>query len=211
MGARMVVIVDYGLGNLRSVLMKFHRLKIEAVISHGPEDVARADKLVLPGVGSFGAGMRNLAERGLVDVLRRKVLDEGTPILGICLGMQLLTDHSEEGDCGGLGFVPGATRRFDFTALADKPRIPHIGWNTVSLARPDAVLFSGIDPALRYYFVHSYAVFPEDPADVTAACDYGVRFAAALQRGNIYGAQFHPEKSHHHGLAMLKNFAEKAA
>lgn len=206
----MVVIVDYGLGNLRSVLMKFARLKIEARISESPADLEAADKLVLPGVGWFGAGMRNLRERGLVDVLRRKVLDEKTPLLGICLGMQLLTEYSEEGDCQGLGFVPGATRRLDVSAASEKLRIPHVGWNQVALTRPDAVLFRGIDPALRYYFVHSYAVFPADPADATATCDYGQTFAAALQRGNIHAAQFHPEKSHHHGLAMLENFAKGA-
>jgi glutamine amidotransferase len=206
----MVVIVDYGLGNLRSVLMKFMRLKIEVRISEGPADIETADKLVLPGVGSFGAGMRNLRERGLIDVLRRKALDEKTPLLGICLGMQLLTEYSEEGDCPGLGFVPGATRRLDMTGAAEKLRIPHIGWNEITLARPDAVLFSGIDPALRYYFVHSYAVFPAEPVDASATCTYGQTFAAALERGNIHAAQFHPEKSHHHGLAMLENFARRA-
>ena len=206
----MVVIADYGLGNLRSVLMKFMRLKIEARISEGPADIETADKLVLPGVGSFGAGMRNLKERGLIDVLRRKVLDEKTPLLGICLGMQLLTEYSEEGDCPGLGFVPGATRRLDMSGVPEKLRIPHIGWNEITLSRPDAVLFSGIDPALRYYFVHSYAVFPADPADASATCTYGQTFAAALERGNIHAAQFHPEKSHHHGLAMLENFARRA-
>ena len=206
----MVVIVDYGLGNLRSVLMKFMRLKIEARISEGPADIETADKLVLPGVGSFGAGMRNLRERGLIDVLRRKALDEKTPLLGICLGMQLLTEYSEEGDCPGLGFVPGATRRLDVSEAAEKLRIPHIGWNEITLCRPDAVLFSGIDPTLRYYFVHSYAVFPAEPADSSATCTYGQTFAAALERGNIHAAQFHPEKSHHHGLAMLENFARRA-
>ena len=206
----MVVIVDYGLGNLRSVLMKFMRLKIEARISEGPTDIETADKLVLPGVGSFGAGMRNLKDRGLIDALRRKALDEKTPLLGICLGMQLLTEYSEEGDCPGLGFVPGATRRLDMSGAAEKLRIPHIGWNEITLTRPDAVLFSGIDPALRYYFVHSYAVFPADPADASATCAYGQTFAAALERGNIHAAQFHPEKSHHHGLAMLENFARCA-
>lgn len=206
----MVVIVDYGLGNLRSVLMKISRLKIEARISEGPADIEAADKLVLPGVGWFGAGMRGLRERGLVDVLRRKVLDEKTPLLGICLGMQLLTEHSEEGDCPGLGFIPGVTRRLDVAGAPGKLRIPHVGWNQISLVRPDALLFDGIDPALRYYFVHSYAVFPADPADAPATCTYGQTFAATLQCGNIHAAQFHPEKSHHHGLAMLENFARKA-
>ncbi|GFK94187.1 Imidazole glycerol phosphate synthase subunit HisH [Fundidesulfovibrio magnetotacticus] len=205
----MVVIVNYGLGNLRSVLMKFHRLKIEARISDSPEDVARADKLVLPGVGSFGAGMKNLRERGLVEALRHAVLARGVPILGICLGMQLFTERSEEGEGAGLGFIQGATRRFDFSRTPEKLRIPHIGWNKVE-RRGDSVLFTDIDPALRYYFVHSYAVFPDRPADVAAWCDYGQRFAAAVEQGNVRGVQFHPEKSHHHGLQMLKNFAECA-
>ena len=205
----MVVIVNYGLGNLRSVLMKFNRLKVEARISDQPEEVARAEKLVLPGVGSFGTGMKNLRERGLVEALRHAVLARGVPILGICLSMQLFTEHSEEGEGQGLGFIQGATRRFDFSHAQEKLRIPHIGWNQVE-RRGESLLFGGIDPALRYYFVHSYAVFPQSAADVAAWCEYGQRFAAAVERDNVRGVQFHPEKSHHHGLKMLKNFAELA-
>jgi glutamine amidotransferase len=203
----MVVIVDYGLGNLRSVLMKFARLKIEAVVTADPAKIARADKLVLPGVGSFGTGMRNLHERGQDTVLRDRVLGEGTPILGICLGMQLFCDFGEEGDCPGLGFLPGKALHLDVSARPGKMRVPHVGWNRVELATPSP-LFQGIDPGLRYYFVHSYAVFPDDPADAAAWCRYGQTFAAAVRRGAVHGTQFHPEKSHLHGLAMLKNFAE---
>jgi glutamine amidotransferase len=206
----MVVIVDYGLSNLRSVLMKFARLKIGARIAESPAGAEAATRLVLPGVGSFGAGMRNLRERGWVEFLRHKALEEKVPLLGICLGMQLLTEYGEEGDCPGLGLVPGGARRIDVSGSAVKLRLPHVGWNRVTITRPDAALFSGIDPKSRFYFVHSYAVFPSNPEDASAVCDYGVRFAAALERGNIHAAQFHPEKSHHHGLAMLENFARKS-
>lgn len=203
----MVVIVDYGLGNLRSVLMKLARLKIEAMVSADPADIARADRLVLPGVGHFSVGMRNLRERGQDTVLRERVLGAGIPILGICLGMQLFCDHSEEGGCPGLGFVPGKVRLLDVSTSQEKLRVPHVGWNQVELTSPSH-LFQGIDPALRYYFVHSYAVFPDNPGDVAAWCHYGQSFAAAVRRANVHGTQFHPEKSHLHGLTMFKNFVE---
>jgi len=205
----MIVIVDYGLGNLRSVAMKFARVKAEAMVSADPAVVLAADKLVLPGVGSFDAGMKNLGDAGLADALGQAVLEKKTPILGICLGMQLFTNGSEEGERPGLGWIDAETRKLTAPEDAGKFRVPHIGWNTLT-ARPGCLLFHGIDPGLRYYFVHSYAVFCNDPEQVAAETDYGRTFASAVMRGHILGTQFHPEKSHHHGLAMIENFVRRA-
>lgn len=201
----MIVIVDYGLGNLRSVAMKFERIKVQAMVSGKPEDILRASKLVLPGVGSFAAGMRNLRNSGLVEPLVEMVLGKMTPILGICLGMQLFTSYSEEGDCTGLGWIDAQTRRLTIPAGVDKLRIPHIGWNRVVRCR-SSVLFKGIDPVLRYYFVHSYAVFCNNHEQAVGETTYGQTFASVIERDNIFGVQFHPEKSHLHGLVMIENF-----
>lgn len=201
----MIVVVDHGLGNLRSVAMKFARLKVEATVSADPAVILTADKLVLPGVGSFDAAMDNLRHASLVEVLNEAVLERKTPILGICLGMQLFTRSSEEGGRPGLGWIDGETRKIFPNGGAEKIRVPHVGWNTLT-ARENSPLFRGIAPGLRYYFVHSYAVFCDDPEQVAAETTYGSAFASAVTRGNIYGTQFHPEKSHRHGLAIMKNF-----
>lgn len=202
----MNVIVDYGLGNLRSVLMKFERLKIEAVVSADPAVVLEAERLVLPGVGSFDAGMRNLRERGLIEALNRRVLEDRVPVLGICLGMQLFAADSEEGELPGLGWIDAHVRRIRPPKDAVGVRVPHVGWNTLD-RKGDCPLLAGIDPALRCYFTHSYAVFCADPAQALATTTHGETFASVVGRDNILGTQFHPEKSHLHGLAMLKNFA----
>lgn len=201
----MIVIVNYGLGNLRSVAMKFSRIKAEAVVSANPGDVLRADKLVLPGVGSFDTGMKNLRDSGLADALNVAVLENKTPILGICLGMQLFTRGSEEGDCPGLGWIDAETRKISAFDGKTRLRVPHVGWNTLTQTRP-CILFDGIDTLLRYYFVHSYAVYCDDSQQVAAETNYGRTFASVVFRENIFGTQFHPEKSHHHGLSMLENF-----
>jgi len=201
----MIVIVDYGIGNLRSVAMKFERIKVQALVSDKPADILRARKLVLPGVGSFATGMRNLHATGLVDPLQEMVLGKKVPILGICLGMQLFTSYSEEGDCPGLGLIDARTCRLTPPDGVMKFRVPHIGWNQVE-PKHQSVLFEGIDPLLRYYFVHSYAVFCDDPRQAVGETTYGPTFASVVERDNIYGVQFHPEKSHLHGLAMINNF-----
>jgi len=205
----MIVIVNYGLCNLRSVAMKFERIKAEAIISAKPADILQADKLVLPGVGYYAAAMRNLVEADLVGPLNEAVLGKKIPILGICLGMQLFTKSSEEGNCGGLGWIDAVTKKLAPPQGERAYRVPHVGWNSVEL-RQGAVLFEGIDPGLRYYFVHSYAVFCEDPGQIAAATDHGQSFASAVVRDNIHGVQFHPEKSHRHGLAMIENFLRLA-
>jgi len=204
----MIVVVDHGLGNLRSVAIKFARLKVEATVSADPVAILAADKLILPGVGSFDTAMNNLRSTGLVEALNEAVLERETPILGICLGMQLFTRGSEEGSCPGLGWINGETRKLIASPGDEKIRVPHVGWNTV-VVRRRSPLFTDISPGLRYYFVHSYAVFCDDSEQIAAETSYGQTFASAVTRDNIYGTQFHPEKSHRHGLAMLENFVKR--
>lgn len=201
----MNVIVDYGLGNLRSVLMKFERLKLPAIVSADPADVLAAEKLVLPGVGSFDAGMANLRDRGLVKALNRRVLDDGVPVLGICLGMQLFARNSEEGRLSGLGWIDAQVCKLNPPKEGLAIRVPHVGWNTLDITS-DCHLFAGVHTSQRYYFTHSYAVFCDDSAQVLATTTHGETFASVVGKRNIWGTQFHPEKSHLHGLVMLKNF-----
>jgi glutamine amidotransferase len=204
-----IVIVDYGLGNLGSVANMLKRGGVpnrQVKISSHPEDVARAEALILPGVGAFDHGMQNLESRGLIEPLRRRVVEEKTPLLGICLGMQLLGRSSEEGERPGLGWLDAETRRFTFEGK-EQLAVPHMGWNSTHDEVP--VLFEGLREP-RFYFVHSFHLVCRDPSDVAARCTYGVPFTAAVRRGNIYGTQFHPEKSHKLGMQVLQNFVKAA-
>jgi glutamine amidotransferase len=201
----MIAIIDYGMGNLRSVQKGFERVGATATVTRDAQEIGRADGVVLPGVGAFGACMDNLREYGLVDVVRRAV-EGGTPFLGICLGMQLLFEESEEfGPVQGLGLLPGRVVRF---AQRDDPdfRIPHMGWNQIR-ARQDVPVLRGIDDGSAVYFVHSYYVEPKDPAVIATTTDYGGEFVSAVARDNVFACQFHPEKSQRVGLTMLRNFA----
>lgn len=198
----MIVIVDYGVGNVGSVANMLRKVGARARVSSARDEIEAADKLVLPGVGHFDSGMSKLNETGLVPVLNEQVLVRGKPVLGICLGMQMMTRGSEEGERPGLGWIDAFTHRFpDMAGL----RVPHMGWNTV---QPDnaASLFARGGEAERFYFVHSYFVRTADPAHVAATCGYGIDFTAALQANNIFGVQFHPEKSHLFGMELLKRF-----
>ena len=204
----MIVIIDYGMGNLGSIANMFVHINAEALVSSSPEAILAADKLVLPGVGAFDAGMRSLHERGLIPVLEQKVLQDHTPILGICLGMQLFTQGSEEGELHGLGWIDAQTKRFRFENQADRRlRIPHMGWNTIEIRRPHP-LMEAMHPEPRYYFVHSYYVQCTHPEDVVAATYYGLHFDAIVAHQNVMGTQFHPEKSHKYGIKLLENFVE---
>ncbi len=204
----MIVIIDYGLGNLRSVAGAVEKVGYQPVISGRPEDLERADKLILPGVGAFGDGMANLRRLGLVEPLTELVVEGGRPILGICLGAQLIARESHEfGWHQGLGWIDASVIRLE----PDDPslRIPHVGWNDMEQVRA-SVLYEGVPPDALFYFVHSYHIACADPAIVIGECEYGQRFTAAFQQENIYGTQFHPEKSQLHGLTLLKNFLDKA-
>jgi glutamine amidotransferase len=202
----MIAIVDYGLGNLRSIEKAFCRIGRPAVISSSERDILDADRLVLPGVGHFKQGMANLRERGLDVLLREAVIERGKPILGICLGMQLLTEFSAEGECDGLGWVPARVTKFSF-AEGSRRKVPHMGWNTVRVAKPHLELFQGTGPDSEFYFVHSFYVAAPKADFPHALTAYGDEFISCFQSGRIHGVQFHPEKSHEAGLAVLKNFA----
>lgn len=200
----MITIVDYGMGNLGSILNMFKRIGVPATITGDLAAIAKSDKLLLPGVGAFDNAMQRINGSGLREVLDRKALVERVPILGICLGMQLLTRSSEEGNLPGLGWIEASTTRFPSLPGL---KVPHMGWNDVVPSR-ESRLTSGLPGDARFYFVHSFCVQADDANDVILRAEYGIAFDAALQRDNIFGAQFHPEKSHKFGLHLLKNFAE---
>lgn len=199
----MIVIVDYGMGNLGSIVNMLKKIAVKAIVSGNAEVIAAAPKLLLPGVGSFDRAIERIHELGLKSVLDEQVLVSKKPILGICLGMQLLTRSSEEGKLPGLGWLPADTLRFP---AMPNLRIPHMGWNMVVPATPSQ-LTQNLPKESRFYFVHSYHVRVDNENHSILKCQYGVSFDAAVQKDNIYGAQFHPEKSHRFGMHLLQNFA----
>jgi glutamine amidotransferase len=197
-----VVIVDYGLGNLGSIANMIRKCGGTSEISRDAAVIAGAKRIILPGVGAFDAGMSNISRSGLREVLSRKALEEKVPFLGICLGMQLLTNSSEEGQLEGLGLVQAECRGF---RLPEGMRVPHMGWNSVATHKASGY-YQMTDPETRFYFVHSYYVQCADPADVLLTCNYGGTFCAAFEHENILGVQFHPEKSHSFGKELLTGF-----
>jgi glutamine amidotransferase len=198
----LIAILDYGIGNLASVQKAFAKVGAEAKVASSPNEIAGAEKVVLPGVGAFGKAAEHLEAHGLVEPLRQAISD-GKPFLGICLGMQLLFEASEEAPgVKGLGLFKGNVKRFE-----DVPKVPQIGWNEVRQSK-SSPLFAFIPESAFFYFVHSYYVVPRDSTSVLALADYGGEYAVAVGRDNVWGVQFHPEKSQAWGLALLKNFAE---
>ena len=201
-----VAIINYGMGNLASVRRAFQDLGADAYVADEPGSIANADSLVLPGVGAFGDGMKCLREAGWVDCLREAVIQKNRPLLGICLGMQMLATRSYEGEpTDGLDLVHGDVRRLDFFGCT--LRIPHVGWNEVRYRSTD-VLFDGIPESSDFYFVHSYGMVPNDPEHLTATVSYGCEVAAVVRSGNVFGCQFHPEKSSRAGRRLLRNFTD---
>lgn len=203
----MLVIIDYGLGNVGSILNMLKKIGAQATLSSDVTVIEKADKLILPGVGAFDHGMKNLTDLGLVPVLYKKVITEKTPILGLCLGLQLFTQRSEEGNLPGLGWLDAETIRFQFDQAQIRLRVPHMGWNYITICQ-DHPLFNGLYEEVRFYFVHSFHVVCHDAKDVLALTRYGYEFPAIIGRENIIGTQFHPEKSHKFGMQILKNFVE---
>jgi len=199
----MIAIIDYGMGNLRSVSKAFERLGCTAAVTCDPRLIADASHVVLPGVGAFPDCMRNLERMDLIDPIRR-ALSSGKPFLGICLGLQLLFAESEEfGLHKGLGWIPGRVVRFK----ADGLKVPHMGWNSLTVIKRTPVL-EGLPAGAMVYFVHSYYVVPKDPDLIASTTDYGVNFASSISSGNVFACQFHPEKSQSVGLTLLRNFAQ---
>jgi len=201
-----IVIIDYGIGNLASVLNMFKKVGVKDVIISGDkEEIAKADKLLLPGVGAFDTGMNNLEQSGLIPVLNDKVLVQKAPILGICLGMQLLTKRSEEGTKAGLGWINAETVKFNLDP-ALKLKVPHMGWNYIKVQRENKLI--DMQSKNRFYFVHSYYVNCFDESQSLATSNFGTDFTCMVNKENIFGAQFHPEKSLKFGMKMLENFAK---
>ncbi|MEX1239157.1 MAG: imidazole glycerol phosphate synthase subunit HisH [Cyclobacteriaceae bacterium] len=200
----MVTIIDYNTGNLGSIRNLIGKLGFDATISNDLDAIRNASKLILPGVGHFDYGMMKLRELGLIEVLSKKVVEEKTPILGICLGVQLFTRGSDEGKEPGLGWINAWTKAFDRSRI-NGLKIPHMGWSDLRI-NSGSKLFSGFTEIPRFYFVHSYHLQCENSADELAYCSHGYDFTAALEHDNIVGVQFHPEKSHRFGLHIMRNF-----
>ncbi len=201
----MIAIADYGLGNVQAFLDIYKRLNIPAIGARTAEELSSGDRIILPGVGAFDRAMERLEASGMRDELDRQVLGAGKPALGVCVGMHMMADSSEEGARPGLGWIAGTVARFDDRAFNQRTHLPHMGWNDV-VPRADSLLFAGIDEP-RYYFLHSYHYAPTNDDDVLATTTYGTAFASAVRRGAIFGTQFHPEKSHRFGVSLLANFA----
>lgn len=204
----MTVIIDYQAGNLGSIQNMLKKLGEVSMITSNPEEISQADHLILPGVGAFDFGMQKLRELNLVSSLRKKVLEEKTPILGVCLGAQLFCNSSEEGIESGLGFINGVVRKFPTSLEGKRFSVPHMGWDYV-IPEKESKLLSASEEGMRFYFVHSYGITCLDQSDVLAKNQYSMMYHSAFERDNILGVQFHPEKSHRFGKQLYKNFIEK--
>lgn len=203
----MITIVDYGLGNILAFANIYKRLNISVSIASTPEQLLLAEKIVLPGVGSFDWAMSRLKESGLCEFLDILVLEKQLPVIGVCVGMQMMANRSDEGESKGLGWLDAEVKQFDEVRFAQSTHLPHMGWNDMLMVRKTPLL-AGLETDARFYFLHSYYFAHKEEKQVLAQTDYGGFFASVVNRGNIFGVQFHPEKSHHWGVRLLKNFAE---
>lgn len=203
----MIAIIDYGSGNVGAIANIYKQLKVPHMITGDLSDLEKAERYILPGVGAFDTTMTYFRKSGMVDVLNEQVLDRGKKVLGICVGMQILAQSSDEGELPGLGWIKGRVRIIDVSKLPAAPRLPHMGWNNVT-TRPGARLFEGVDAAQGFYFLHRYYFDPSEQSDIAATVDYGGNITCAVAHGDIFGMQFHPEKSHANGVTIFRNFAE---
>lgn len=202
----MIVVVNYGLGNVQAFANIYKRLNIPAAIASSPDQLQKASKIILPGVGSFDWAMKRLSDSGMRELLDMLVMKNRIPILGICVGMQIMAGRSDEGKSSGLGWIEAEVKKFDISLNKDF-YLPHMGWNDVAPCCENS-LFKGIKKGARFYFLHSYYFLPKNQSDVLLTTDYNGPFASGVHRQNVFGVQFHPEKSHQYGIQMLKNFAE---
>ncbi|WP_353106629.1 imidazole glycerol phosphate synthase subunit HisH [Acetoanaerobium noterae] len=206
----MIAVIDYGVGNVGSIINMLKKIGDTPILAKNASDIKKADKLILPGVGSFDTGMRMLRESGMLDEINNHVTIKEKPLLGICLGMQMLGRQSEEGKLKGLSYIPFDNVKFNFDSLESKEyKTPHMGWNVVKNTICDDLIVSNIDTIQRYYFVHSYHALCDKEENILMKCKYGYEFAAAVKHNNVYGFQFHPEKSHKFGMTLLENFARR--
>ena len=203
----MISIVDYGVGNIQAIANIYKRLNIPVRRARTPEELAEAEKIILPGVGSFDWAMTRLNKSGMREVLDDLVLSKGRPVLGICVGMQMIAKGSDEGSLEGMGWMDAEVKRFHWATPSQRAYLPHMGWNDVE-PRCGKCLFKDIGETGRFYFLHSYYFAPKDPNVILGVTNYGGPFASCVRAGNIFGVQFHPEKSHQWGIQLLKNFAE---
>ncbi len=203
----MISIIDYGLGNVLAFANMYRRMAIPVAIARSEAEVAQASKLILPGVGAFDYAMESFRDSGMYEAATRRVVEDRVPVLGICVGMQMMASRSEEGTAAGLGWVKGVVRKFDTTQFAQRTHLPHMGWNDVHPTK-SSHLFEGLEKEARFYFLHSYYFECENAGDTLATAEYGSEFACAVNHENVYGVQFHPEKSHEFGARLLRNFAE---
>lgn len=204
----MIAVVDYGIGNVSSIMNMIKKIGASCIIANNIDQIQRADKLILPGVGAFDVGIQRLNKSGFTDIIKKFALEDHKPILGICLGMQMLGRKSEEGNEDGLGLIPFDNIRFSFDT-SNKLKIPHMGWDMITTCNNEDRITQGLSQNQRYYFVHSYHAVCDNIDNVLMRCDYGYSFAAAVKKDNIYGVQFHPEKSHKFGMSLLENFARR--
>lgn len=207
MTAGQITIVDYGCGNPASIRNMLKKLGIKATITSEAEDILTSNRIIFPGVGAFDYGAESIQEKGIAEALEQRVIRDGVPILGICVGMQLFARRSDEGELPGLGWIDGDVLAFDRARLGPTDRVPHMGWASLNVTQPETALH-GFHEDPRFYFVHSYHMACDDPADVAATAHHGYDFCAAVAHGNLIGVQFHPEKSHRFGMTLLRNFAE---
>ncbi|MEX2163593.1 MAG: imidazole glycerol phosphate synthase subunit HisH [Sulfuricaulis sp.] len=203
----MITLVDYGLGNIQAFANVYRRMNVPVTIAKTPHELAGVRKLVLPGVGAFDWAMTRLTESGMRPYLDDLVMEQECPVLGVCVGMQMLARSSDEGTLAGLGWMDAEVKKFNHNAFTQPTHLPHMGWNDVLPQRRDC-LFQELEALPRYYFLHSYYFLPRHTEQVLAVTDYNGLFASAVRSGNVFGVQFHPEKSHQWGIQLLKNFAE---
>lgn len=203
----MITIIDYGLGNIRAFVNVYERLNIKTKVAHNANEIKGATKIILPGVGAFDYAMKQLNASGMRDELDNKVLGEKIPVIGICVGMQILANSSEEGILPGLGWIDGEVKLFDTSKILHKTRLPHMGWNNINPVNMHFLL-NGLDNQSRFYFLHSYYFVCHNENEIISTTEYGISYASAVNRENIFGIQFHPEKSHSNGIQLLHNFAK---
>lgn len=203
----MITIIDYGLGNIKAFVNVYEQLNIQTTVARKASDLKKASKIILPGVGAFDFAMSQLNKSGMKEAIEEKVFKDEVPILGICVGMQMLAKSSDEGELGGLGWINGTVKKFDASKLIFKAKLPHMGWNTIESFRENPLL-KGFNGDSRFYFLHSFFFECENDEYKIATTDYGVTFASAINKDHIYGIQFHPEKSHSNGMQLLNNFAQ---